>query len=133
MSLPQMPSADTRYKGTGPPAERAPALYGVHPTTEAIAPGTENVPARVDHGRWIVDCPNCNGAQFASVTDRRFLCCECENIAIGGLWRRVVWPDNWPEIESVLRVRPIENRNWHPEESTDDLRAENAAHDLVET
>lgn len=87
---------------------------------------------RVEHGRWLVDCPDCNGAQFASRKDLRFWCVDCRNAAVGGLWRRVAWPDDAEQAEQVLAARPLQaTRNWRPgREALDDLARENQAHGL---
>jgi hypothetical protein len=81
------------------------------------------VEARVEHGRWLVDCPvdGCAGAQLASDSDRRFVCVEC---AAGPF--EVEWPLDRDEIEAALNVRPAPNRNWLPGETVADLLAENA-------
>lgn len=91
------------------------------------APMAEAIVAYVNDGRWVVDCPDCGGAQLASRTDRRFMCNECANIAIGGLWRPVVWPSAKTErgIEEALGARPARNAHWSPLESVADLVAEN--------
>ena len=75
------------------------------------------IPAYVNHGRWVVDCPDCRNAQLACKTDPRFLCDNCGNVAVGKLWRTVVWPPNVNGIESMLQNRPLENQNWEPGET----------------
>lgn len=75
------------------------------------------VEARVNHGRWLVDCPACKGAELAS--EDGFICCSC-----GAGRYTVVWPDNRADIETVLDSRPVANRNWHLGETVDDLLAE---------
>lgn len=90
----------------------------------ATAPGP-STPAYVNHGRWVVDCPDCNNAQLACRTDRRFMCNDCGNIALGGLWRPVEWPANPQAIETVLESRPMENQNWVPGETVQMLAADN--------
>jgi hypothetical protein len=86
--------------------------------------------ARVDHGRWIVDCPceGCNGAELA--WGGGFFCCECRNGDHNGNLLAVKYPVERLQIERVLLKRPIENRNWHSGESVDDLIAENKEHGL---
>lgn len=81
-----------------------------------------DIAVRVNHGRWIVDCPveGCSAAQLASDTDHRFVCVEC---AAGPY--RVVWPEEREAIEQVLEGRPQPARNWEPGETVDDLHAEN--------
>lgn len=75
------------------------------------------ISAYVNHGRWIAECPDCKGAQLACRNDRRFLCNECGNVAVGNLWRTVIWPDNVAGIESMLESRPRVNQNWEPGET----------------
>lgn len=75
----------------------------------------EAVKAYVNHGRWVVECPDCHGAQLACKTDRRFMCHCCGNQYVGGRWRAVVWPSERQvaAIEKLLVARPDEvNRNW---------------------
>lgn len=92
------------------------------------APSSQAVAVYVNEARWVVDCPDCGGAQIASRADRRFMCNECANIAIGGLWRPVVWPSSTVEqgIEKALAPRPPRNAHWLPGETVADLVAENA-------
>lgn len=86
-------------------------------------------PARVDHNRWIVDCPDCGGAEFVWLNTPLLLCLSCWNGAIGNLWRRVTIPDNRVLIEAVLQERPLPpTRNWSPTEKIEDLQIENLTH-----
>lgn len=78
--------------------------------------------AELNHGRWIVKCPECPSAERA--TTDRFHCTEC------GVSGRVVWPAERAEIERLTLVRPTENRNWTPGESTDLLVADNLEHEV---
>ena len=82
--------------------------------------------ARVNHGRWIVDCPNCFGAELADVDDLRFYCLSCGNRDVGHRWLQVKLPPNRTRIEELLlrRLQPG-NRNWHPGESVAQLEREN--------
>jgi len=82
------------------------------------------VKARIEYARYIVDCPNCNSAEFA-FEDKLFFCSQCKNSDIQGKVRKVVMPKNRTEIESVLGKRAIVNRHWLPTESIKDLTAEN--------
>lgn len=84
----------------------------------------EEVQVYGNHGRWVVECPDCGGAQLACRTDHRFMCNECANIAVGGLWRPVVWPDNVQAIEAEMESRPEKNQNWLPGETLEQLRDE---------
>jgi len=97
---------------------------GVRPP---MTTGTEARYARVEHGRWLVDCPDCNNCLFADPDDRRMFCTVCLNALHGGGWLPVVFPDDVAAFESELLRRPIENRNWLPGETLDDLKVENVA------
>lgn len=94
----------------------------------ATAPDAAAIQAYVNNGRWIAECPDCQNAQLACRTDKRFLCNECGNVVVGGLWRPVVWPLDLQGIESVLEKRPLENQNWVPGETVADLAADNKNH-----
>lgn len=83
--------------------------------------------ARIEHGRWIVDCPfGCNGAQFASKQTRLFFCVDCLHSGKAeGRWIAVKFPDDIDAIEAELMLRPQPlTRNWFPHETLDDLRVE---------
>lgn len=75
----------------------------------------------VNHGRWVVNC-ECGSAQLACRTDHRMFCVDCENVAVGGRWVHVAWPDDPYAIERALSRRPVDLQNWLP---GDDLDAEN--------
>jgi ribosomal protein L37AE/L43A len=117
-------------------AEAAPALFWQAPVplqlNAATAPSTESVEVYVNEGRWVVECPDCHSAQFAARDDHRFLCHECANVAVGGLWRPVVWPSKNAvgDIEAALDKRKPVNANWLPGETPAMLQAENAAHGI---
>ena len=89
--------------------------------------------ARVNHGRWIVDCPNCRSASFATAPTPRlrsavpsFVCPDCN----GGPWP-AGYPAERAAIVALLDVRPDPTkRNWAPGETLGDLAAENAEHGL---
>lgn len=105
----------------------APAPLG-QAMTAATAPTGLSVPAYANHGRWVVECPDCRGAQLACRTDLRFMCCECANAAVGGLWRPVTWPVDVAAIEAELEKRPDpETQNWLPGEALQQLVAEREA------
>lgn len=112
-------------------AEWVPALAwsAARPLAEAMAAATGPVEiaalAYANSGRWVIDCPDCNSAQMACRTDQRFMCVECANLAVDGLWRPVTWPDEVATIEAVLEVRPTPNQNWDPAEPVEALAAEN--------
>ena len=79
--------------------------------------------ARVEHSRWIVDCPNCLSAEFA-FEDKLFFCSLCKNSDIQGKVRKVKMPEDRKQIEAILSVRPIKNRHW-TNETLQDLAKEN--------
>ena len=84
------------------------------------------VAARVNHGRWIVDCPDedCTAAVMASSDDPRFVCPVCAY----GIFT-VVFPSQAEAVEQALLERPVPaTRNWTPDETVGDLRRENKEH-----
>jgi hypothetical protein len=107
-------------------SDKSGAIYARHLDRERLKKleldGT--VEARIEHARWIVDCPNCNSAEFA-FEDKLFMCSTCNNSDIQGKIRKVVMPKDRKDIESVLGKRLIVNRHWLPKESLKDLTAEN--------
>jgi len=80
------------------------------------------IKAYVNHGRWVADCPKCNGAELIHAKDVLFKCQLCKAEA------ECKQPRNARKIDALLEPRPLENRNWQAGESLDDLRRENAAH-----
>lgn len=90
------------------------------------------VRARLEHGRWIADCPACNGAEVVSRQAREFYCLSCGNAASGGQPMRVVFPRDRAKIEAVLEMRAGCNQHWRPGDTVEELRALNRAHGLPE-
>jgi len=96
------------------------------------------VAARVNHGRWIADCPGCNSALVVDLSELVFMCVECANAANDGQWFAVTVPSNRKAIESELLKRPMNgrnpseaiNRNWEPGETLAMLKQENTAHGI---
>ena len=80
--------------------------------------------AKVNFGRWIVPCPNCNNVEFA-FEDNLFLCTQCNNG--DGKPRQVMLPTERKQIEEILGKRMIVNRHWIPTETINTLLAENIA------
>jgi hypothetical protein len=80
--------------------------------------------ARIEHARFLVDCPNCNNAEFY-FEDKLFLCSLCGNSNIGGKVYKVKLPKERKEIETVLGKRAIVNRHWKESETLKDLKTEN--------
>lgn len=83
------------------------------------------VDARINQGRWIVDCPvdGCAEASLVFDADPRFVCVTC-----GAGPFLVMLPAEREGIEAALDERPAVNRNWHPGETVGDLRVENRLH-----
>lgn len=82
---------------------------------------------RVNHGRWIIDCPLCDSAGDAHNT-LNFVCLECGNKGTG-IPMKTIWPNDRGAIERELMRRPNENtRNWDGIESFAHLVAENILH-----
>lgn len=103
----------------------APAMFAMVPLDINAETGGESVEAYANHGRWCIDCPDCNGAQLTSPEDRRFLCNRCGNVANGRLFRPVVWPKSHAKIAALLDERPDHTlRNWSPGETLADLKRE---------
>jgi len=88
------------------------------------------VKAEINHGRWIVRCPACSGAEEADPGEPIFYCLSCGNDENGGHVMQVVFPDDRAAIEAALLRREMGNRNWAPGESLSDLEMENAEHGL---
>lgn len=84
-----------------------------------------DIDAYANEGRWIAACPDCSGAQLTHPADPRFMCVNCGNQSVGGMWRVVRWPKNLDAIEKALDVRPLANQHWLPGESVADLLSEN--------
>src|SRR2546428_383427 len=86
------------------------------------------VEAQIRQGRWVALCLWCANAQYASPHDDRFYCVNCRNH--GKLtWARVIFPENWREIEEVLSEREDPyTADWLPGEMADQLREENESH-----
>jgi ribosomal protein L37AE/L43A len=102
--------------------------------TEVNTTGT--VAARINHGRWLVDCPGCNSALVVDLGQPVFMCVECGNAANDGKWFAVTVPSNRKAIETELLKRPWNgrnpaeavNRNWEPGETVAALKQENTEH-----
>lgn len=115
-----------------PPAERVllPQWWTAEvPLDKALkapmGPSSTAVNAVVSHKRWVVACPDCMGAQLTAPQDRRFMCVDCGNVAVGGKWRPVLWPKEFAEIGSLLDGRAPNVAHWSPGETLADLRQEN--------
>ena len=89
----------------------------------------EPVEALLNHGAWLVICPECPGGGEYAFEEGWFFCCSCLNNSIGHRYRRFVFPPDREEIEKILALRPLDNRNWRPGESLEDLCRENEEHE----
>lgn len=116
-----------------PPAERCMrrdpgAMRVPPPKSNAVRVGSR-VYARLNHGRWLVECLSCPSAQITSPDDPRFYCIECGNAGTG-MWFAVVWPDAdvRKAIESDARDLTGRERNWaHNADTTPAARATRGA------
>lgn len=98
--------------------------------TRDLRPSPKIVVAYISGGKWIADCPRCNGGIAAWSDNPKGCCLDCGTIY------RVKFP---PKAEteraiSVLAERPDPlTRSWHVQrqETVDDLAAENEQY-LVE-
>jgi len=85
------------------------------------------VKAFVNKGAWLVGCPKCGGAEYAW-EEGWFFCCSCKNSYMGHKYRRLEFPKDRARIEELLVVRALDNRNWTPRETVEDLERENKEH-----
>lgn len=86
--------------------------------------------ARIDWGRWIVDCPYCHGAMAAFIEEPSlFFCRKCKN---DGTYKpiEVKFPNEKAEIETLLEKRPKANQNWRVGETLEFLKQENKERDV---
>lgn len=82
--------------------------------------------AYINHGRWIVDCPFCSGAELIFQDTVAFLCLSCFNQAVHFKSLPIAFPLNVIEIEGILEKRPMPStRNWLPDETAKMLKDEN--------
>jgi len=112
---------------------------GFGPLPEPTAGNTSGeIAARINHGRWLVDCPGCNSALVVDLGQPVFMCVECANAGNAGKWFAVTVPRNRAAIETELLKRPWSgrnpssavNRNWEPGETVATLRQENTDHGI---
>ncbi|MDP2718314.1 MAG: hypothetical protein Q8P44_00555 [Dehalococcoidia bacterium] len=87
----------------------------------------EPLTAQVRQGYWIVLCP-CGGAEYVW-EEGGMMCLSCLNAAHGHRYRRTKFPRKRREIEDILIIRPLINRNWLPGETVKDLERENHQHE----
>lgn len=108
------------------------AALGIeHPGDPGTVAEVAPLVARVYQDAWIVDCPDCGGAEFYWRDSPRMFCLSCGNAAVGGKWRPATLPDEAAQIERVLDKRPLRaSRNWTPWETVAELEAENIIHGI---
>lgn len=103
---------------------------------------TSPVVARIDYGRWLVDC-SCKSSMYVDPSEPLFFCPSCGNIEVKGAARKVLFPENLEAIEKEVLKRPVQEpvkmspsntalnsrplypglaRNWNPGETVEDLR-----------
>jgi hypothetical protein len=99
-------------------------LTGIVPRLNSSA---KPVYAFVEHGRWLAKC-ECGGAE-AVWDEGLFMCQSCWNSAYKHNFRPVVFPEQRQEIEAILELRPLLNRNWLLGETVAQLRKENKEHE----
>ena len=75
------------------------------------------IDAYVSRGRWVADCA-CNGAELVA-PNQEMVCGSC------GARNAVKFPDTRSKIESVLLQREPFRQNWQPDETVDELIAQN--------
>lgn len=91
--------------------------------TDAVHEEMAPLLARVDHGRWIVDC-EC-GAGNSVHPEWSFAGC----MACGAIHLVVIIPPDWKAIEAALNNRKRDmHRNWTPGETLEQLHEENRLH-----
>jgi hypothetical protein len=81
----------------------------------------------LNHGRWVAQCPFCNGCEFAR-EDELFICQECYNKSVGHSYIKAPLPDNRETIENAVGKRPEINQNWEPGETIEQLIKDNKTH-----
>ncbi len=88
----------------------------------------ESRKARINHGRWLVPCPQCQNAPPGWPDNPRAICLSC------GIVYSAIYPEagDRTTIERLLLRRPQDKRNWGPEDSVKTLRAENRGYNLAD-
>ena len=100
------------------------AKYGLK--YQPVLVGDKPLVAFVNHGEWLVKC-ECGGAE-KMWEEEMFLCQSCWNGKHGHRVRQATFPKNRKQIETLLDIRPLDNRNWNSNETLADLRRENKEH-----
>jgi hypothetical protein len=87
-------------------------------------------PARLNHARWLVDCPFCLGAEIVSHIDPVFFCQSCGMADNDGHTAPVKFPPFREEVDALMRQRPERNCNWEHGETVEYLRRDNDDHGI---
>lgn len=89
------------------------------PPLRAWSVAKRSLPARVNQGRWIADCPDCTGAEMADPAWPYSVCCSC-----GAGPYRVEFPPEREAIEQALLRRPhAAFMSWEPGITVEELLA----------
>lgn len=87
-----------------------------------VQQGKGTVELYVNEGRWVGDCPNCNGGIAGPPAVWR----EPHGVCLGCGYRyKVRYPKDRVQIEAVLERRPMVHRNANVGESVGQLEREN--------
>ncbi|TXS30723.1 hypothetical protein EAO71_20215 [Streptomyces sp. ms191] len=93
-----------------PPAERVWRWVEQRQQRHLIPPDGyilgQQVWARINHGRWVADCP-CGSAQVVTPDDPRMACTEC-----GYGWIVVEFPEDVAAAETAVLEELPHLRNW---------------------
>ena len=83
---------------------------------------TPTARARVNHGRWIADCPRPYCANAVRLTPRQAsFHCSGEGGCL--MVAPIVWPADAEEIWAALAERPVPStRNWYPDSHAEAVR-----------
>lgn len=98
----------------------------IFPLSDELVDGLK-ARARVDHGRWLVDCIFCPNAVMLDPEDPRTFCLSCFNAkgGYGWVWVEVPDADERAAIEKVLEDGRDEHlQSWSPGQTLDQLREE---------
>ncbi len=90
----------------------------------------DSAPVRVyiNHGKWYLACP-CGGIEFAW-EEGLTMCLSCFNAHVNHKLLRTQFPAEREDIERILELRPLPNRNWAAGETIADLIQENRDHGM---
>lgn len=76
------------------------------------APASGTAFARIDHARWIADCPwHCGASHAVPRTERRFWCTGCGNGGTGKTCA-LTWPAERARVELNMSTLPSALASW---------------------